>query len=210
MAKRKADDREKEFSYRLYLQDNTLKLHTGHLHDEEHQASRIHTRFIRGLAPPSRDSLGAYKIFFRDDPFTVPPGVLHPKSILDAHASAPERIQKYYDRKILYPHTRVPKTYYKDLENDPIVVSEVLPGETYNMMYGSSTFPAYNKGRIREGVSIGCLGWSFRQKRRFIRKMALIRIMFLLLRSKNIRGAGESYPSIVGRIFCNFGDEYVC
>ncbi|KAI5853599.1 hypothetical protein BZA05DRAFT_451894 [Tricharina praecox] len=120
-----------------------------------------------------------------------------PSAAVSGEASIPRRIKRLRDRGTIYPHFEVPRTIYSDIEAvNPFVILTGIEGKAYPEQFKGAR--EQDKGiELPPGkINYGCIGWSFAQKRRFVRSVALMRITLLCLRSKYIRGGGDEDPRV--------------
>jgi len=128
------------------------------------------------------------------------PSVL-PSAVVSGEATLPRRIKRLRDQGVLYPHFEIPRTLFDDIKSyNPFVITSEISGKPYTEQFRVRSEKDDAAPEIGpppdEEYSFGCIGWSFSQKRRFVRTVALQRISLLCLRSRRIRGAGDEDPRV--------------
>jgi hypothetical protein len=115
---------------------------------------------IRGMHHGDIDDNVEAMEYLRD--WHIPYAPIRPDASVDAHVSVTRRINKCYERKLFYPHTKIPKTYHHHRDSPhPFFLSERLPGVEYKVKWGEDSKPMVGQ----EVSGVGCIGWSYRQRR---------------------------------------------
>ncbi|KAA8909853.1 hypothetical protein FN846DRAFT_905376 [Sphaerosporella brunnea] len=141
---------------------------------------------------------------------------LVPLATADGEVEAPKRVLAAYERGLVFPHMAIQKPCDQHIpfeevyrasdaekqenrpEWHPWLVTENLRGWAYPEVWGSTAFLHKRESPADDGAShgIGPVGWSYRQRRRFVRKLAMLRLLFLFLRSRRLRGGGNRDPQL--------------
>jgi hypothetical protein len=142
-----------------------------------------------------------------------------PLAKIDSEVGSAERIRGFYSRGLVYPHIAVPQPCLDYIPTDligpgksqeaqrdkgrfehhPWVILrdiDIVGAEPYANVWGRNASGGKNAIDCDLPWGVGSIGWSYRQKRRFVRKLAMLRILFLFMRSKRLRGGGDKDPQM--------------
>jgi hypothetical protein len=133
--------------------------HNGELYDEDNRTDG-RTLPINGLLPGDINHSVEVMEYLRD--IRIPYVPVRADASVDAHVSVTQRINKCYERKLLFPHAKFAKTYHHDRNAPhPFFFAERIDGADYKDTWGEKAQPV----PTTEISGIGCIGWSFRQRR---------------------------------------------
>jgi hypothetical protein len=132
--------------------------HHGSVYDESKRKDGW-TLPIHPMLPGDINASVEVMEYLRD--FRLPYVPIRADASVDAHVSVTQRINKCYKRRLLFPHAKVAKTYHHDRNAPhPFFLAERIDGVDYKDKWGEKAQPV-----PAEIGGIGCVGWSFRQRR---------------------------------------------